>query len=124
MFMITCSRIWIVALFSCFPMGAVTVCAKDGLPCVSGSGLHRAGHPEHVHSWAIPSNSCRYDGYYVGGGLPFRGEAPCVFHDGAWGWDYFGVLFPKKIRLNWSHGSRHQEGTGAYRTDGPKVFHH
>jgi hypothetical protein len=75
-------------------------------------------------SWlAIPSNKCRYGGYDVGGGLPVRGEERSAFHEGTWGWDYFGILFPKKIALNWGHGLRHQGGAGAYKTDGPKLRH-
>jgi len=85
--------------------------------------LHRAGHPECISPLAIPSNTCRYGGYYVGGGLPVRGENRCAAHEGTWGWDYVGILFPKKIALNWGHGLRDQGGTGAYKTDGPKLHH-
>jgi hypothetical protein len=83
--------------------------------------LHRAGHPECISGLAIPSNTHHYGGYYVGGGLPIRGEAPCSAHEGTWGWDYCGLLFPKRIALNWGHGLRQQGGTGAYKTDGPKL---
>jgi hypothetical protein len=85
--------------------------------------LARAGHPETISPLAVFSNNCNYGGYYVGGGLPFGGESRCVFHEGTWGWDYFGILFPKKIVLRWGHGSHEQGGTGAYQTDGPKLRH-
>ena len=85
--------------------------------------LHRAGHPETISPLAVPSSGCRYDGYYVGGSLPILGEGRCVAHEGTWGWDYFGILFPKRIALNWGHGVRSQGGSGAYKTDGPKLRH-
>lgn len=88
--------------------------------CV-GNPLHRAGHPECISGLAIPSNTYHYGGYYVGGGLPLRGDGPCAAHEGTWGWDYCGILFPKRIALNWGHGLRYQGGTGAYKTDGPKL---
>jgi hypothetical protein len=85
--------------------------------------LHRAGHPETISQFAVPSNRCHYNGYYVGGGLPVFGEERCVVHEGTWGWDYCGTLFPKRIALLWSHGKRPQGGTGAYKTDGPRLRH-
>ena len=80
-------------------------------PCIDP--LHRAGHPECVNRWAMPSDNCHYGGYYVGGGLPVLGESRCVQHEGTWGWDYFGILFTKKVDLNWGHGTRQQNGTYA-----------
>jgi len=88
--------------------------------------LHRAGHPETICRRAKPSNNCHYDGYYVGGGLPgmpLRGESRCGSHEGTWGWDYGGILFAKRTALNWGHGLRSQGGTGAYKSDGPKLRH-
>jgi hypothetical protein len=87
------------------------------------SDMRRAGCPQCVSRLAIPSNSPRDGGYYVGGGLPVRGEGRCSQHEGTWGWDYVGLLFTKRIALNWSHGSRYQGGAGAYKTDGPKLRH-
>ncbi len=100
----------------------VTYSIGNEFPCAANA-FHRAGHPECVRRWAIPSDNYRYGGYYVGGGLPVRGEQRCVFHEGTWGWDYFGILFPKNISLNWGHGRRDQGGAGAYKTDGPKIRH-
>jgi hypothetical protein len=82
-----------------------------------------AGNPLCLSRWARPSYGCHESGCYVGGGAPFHGDARCA-HEGTWGWDYHGRLFPKRIWLGWHHGNRNQGGTGAYRTDGPHLLHH
>jgi hypothetical protein len=69
---------------------------------------------------AICSNPSRYGGYWVGGGKPCRGDSPFL-DEGTFGWDYFGILFTKRVALNWSHGRQSQGGAGAYKTDGPKL---
>lgn len=81
-------------------------------------------HAPGVHRWAIPSNSPRNIGYYVGGGAVSRkhGELPYP-EEGTWGWDYRGWLIPRRVNLLWWHGRRDQGGTGAYRTDGPHLPH-
>lgn len=79
----------------------------------------RAGCPQSLRKITIPSNTRFYGGYYVGGGTPTRGAGRCP-DDGTWGWDYSGILFPKRNALNWTAG-RYQGGTGAYKTDGPKL---
>jgi len=84
--------------------------------------LKRAGNPNSVSWLAKPSNTPRYWGYYVGGGAAFGGS-PRMRHEGVWGWDYFGGIFNRRVSLNWWHGARRQGGRGAYKTDGPKVFH-
>jgi hypothetical protein len=71
---------------------------------------------------ARPSNTSAYTGGYVGGGTAWGG-CPRQPQQGTWGWDYQGLLFPKKIWLNWN-SSRRQGGTGAYEPDGPKLLHH
>jgi len=83
----------------------------------------RAGCPMNVRRFAIPSNTRYYGGYQVGGGAALGGEGPTL-EEGVFGWDYFGILFTKRIALNWSHGARYQGGTGAYRTDGPRPQRH
>ena len=80
----------------------------------------RAGCPQCLRNITIPSNTRFYGGYYVGGGTPTRG-AGRASEDGTWGWDYSGILFPKRIALNWTAKGLHQGGTGAYKTDGPKL---
>ncbi len=80
----------------------------------------RAGNPQCQAKITIPSNTRFYGGYYVGGGTPTRGAGRCI-EDGTWGWDYSGILFPKRIALNWTAKGRFQGGTGAYKTDGPKL---
>lgn len=86
------------------------------------SDFARAGNPQCLRRVTIPSNTRFYGGYYVGGGTPTRGGGRCL-EDGTWGWDYPGILFPKKIALNWTRNGRPQGGTGAYKTDGPKLKH-
>ena len=71
--------------------------------------------------YARPSDTGRYVGYYVGGGSPYRGDAPAP-DEGVWGWDYAGVCFWPRIALLWNHGRRYQGGPGAYRTDGPRLL--
>jgi hypothetical protein len=80
----------------------------------------RAGCSMLIRSRAIPSNTPHYGGYWVGGGSPLFGDGP-AFSEGTFGWDYFGILFTKRVALNWSHGRRYQGGTGAYKTDGPRL---
>src|SRR5204862_219598 len=60
-----------------------------------------------------------YRGDWVGGGLPVFGEGRTL-EEGTFGWDYFGILFNKRVALNFSHGRLDQGGFGAYKTDGPR----
>jgi hypothetical protein len=83
--------------------------------------MQRAGYPQDVACYAVPSETCHYIGYLVGGGAPCRGEYPCL-SEGTWGWDYQGCI-PRRIALGWWHGRRYQGGTGAYKAEGPHVFH-
>jgi hypothetical protein len=85
--------------------------------CRRSCGHARAGCPLCLSLFAIPSNTRFYRGYYVGGGNVFRGDLRQC-NEGTWGWDYGGILVPKRVALNWSHGRRYQGGTGAYRTAG------
>jgi hypothetical protein len=76
-----------------------------------------------IRGWAVPSDTGHYVGYYVGGGCakPRRAEPPYP-DEGTWGWDYRGWLVPRNVILGWWHGRRAQGGTGAYKTDGPKIL--
>jgi hypothetical protein len=86
--------------------------------------FERAGCPQTLRPHAQPSNTSHYCGWWVGGGGKLRGgEAPCS-HEATWGWDYLGLLNRKIVFLNWNHGTREQGGTGAYKTDGPKLHLH
>ncbi|MCH8922164.1 MAG: hypothetical protein IIA67_03315 [Planctomycetes bacterium] len=96
--------------------------ARAADPPKQGSGWHRAGHSDRVAWWARPSNNHRYDGYYVGGGAAYRGDARRT-HEGTWGWDYSGGWFGRRIALDWWHGRRVQGGSGAYKSDGPHRHH-
>jgi hypothetical protein len=77
--------------------------------------LQRAGNPQRVAWYAVPTDTDSYIGYYVGGGAPCRGESRSV-NEGTWGWDYQGWLFPRRVALGWWHGRRYQGGSGHYRT--------
>ena len=85
-------------------------------------GHTAAPFPPAIRPHAVPSNTRNYVGYYQGGGSVFRAE-PRYLNEGTWGWDYAGIVRPKHIFLNWSHGRRYQGGTGAYRTVGPSPLH-
>jgi hypothetical protein len=120
---------WIAAaaaFFGILLLGLSGLQAGDGPCCRKCScicGHQRAGCPESVAPWAVPSNTKHYGGYYVGGGAPRHGEGRCI-DEGTWGWDYLGFALPKNVALGWWHGRREQGGEGAYRTDGPHVVHH
>lgn len=88
-----------------------------------GNQWARAGCPQNIRPHARPSNGPHFWGWWVGGGTAFGGEGPCE-DEGTWGWDYEGGIIPKRIWLGWSHGRRYQGGTGAYKTDGPKLELH
>ena len=91
-------------------------------PPDSWENNRRAGFPQEVSRFARPSDTGRYIGYTVGGGARLRkGDQPLA-HEGVWGWDYSGGLFQRRVILGWWHGRRYQGGSGAYRTDGPKVL--
>jgi hypothetical protein len=82
----------------------------------------RTGFPQEISRRARPSDTGRYAGYTVGGGAPLRkGDAPLP-HEGTWGWDYSGGLFQRRVILGWWHGRRYQSGSGAYRTDAPRIL--
>src|SRR5437763_9349220 len=79
--------------------------ALAGDPYGHRGGDHaRAGCAMNVRRFAIPSNTKHYGGYMVGGGLPIKGDGPYL-DEGTFGWDYSGILFNKRIALNWSHGA-------------------
>jgi hypothetical protein len=84
----------------------------------------RAGFPWCISRFArCGVNPREYSAGYVGGGSgKLLGEARCI-DEGTWGVDYDGLFFRKKIWKQWSHGRRYQGGTGAYKTDGPKIAH-
>ncbi len=71
--------------------------------------------------WAVPSDTGRYTGYWVGGGSAFHGD-PREPTEGVWGWDYSGACFVPRIARWWNHGRYYQGGPGAYRPDGPRFI--
>ena len=82
----------------------------------------RAGCSMLIRPRALPSDTRPYGGYWIGGGQAIRGYCPNA-EDGTFGWDYCGLLFTKRIDLNWSGGRKYQGGTGAYKSDGPHWKH-
>ena len=87
---------------------------------------HDAPVARRIFGWprlSLPSDTGHYIGYYVGGGngRPHKKEDR---HDdeGTWGWDYQGWLIPRRVMLGWWHGQNYQGGTGAYKTDGPRLY--
>ena len=90
-----------------------------------GDQFARAGNPQCVSPLAMPAESPHEVSYYAGGGARTKarlGEERRE-HEGIWGVDYGGILFPKHVDLGWWHGARYQGGYGAYRTDGPRLLH-
>jgi hypothetical protein len=83
--------------------------------------FERAGYPDEMSRLAHESNTPRYYGYYVGGGVQ-RGGSSLGPTQGTWGWDYGGLCcwLPERIELLWNP-ARHQSGEGFYKTDGPRV---
>ena len=74
----------------------------------------RSGYMGRVAPWAKPSYGPNDSGYYVGGGVPHRGEGRFL-HEGTWGWDY--TPWYSHVRLLWTHGRRYQDGGGQYEPD-------
>jgi hypothetical protein len=101
---------------------ALAIRAKSNPPA-GQDDFRRAGQPQEVSRFARPSDVNRSIGYYIGGGALNRHRAdPPTLIDGTWGWDYTGGLFRRRVDLGWWHGRRFQGGSGAYKTDGPKLI--
>ena len=83
----------------------------------------RAGYPQRVAKWAIPSVTPRYSAGYVGGGAVVLGH-PRMLDEGTWGLDYTGSVVKRRVWLKWWHGRKHQGGGGSYKTDGPHLPKH
>jgi hypothetical protein len=88
-----------------------------GRPRAIEHTMHRAGQPLVVSPYAAPTIGPGYAGYYLGGGSAHGGD-PRRIDEGTWGWDYSGACLPHRVWLDWSHGRRHQGGTGYYKIDG------
>jgi hypothetical protein len=102
--------------------GCSTLC---GFLARDEDGERRAGYPSEVSRCAKPSDTGHYVGYQVGGGAPEGcGDGPDP-EEGTWGWDYRGCCWvPSRVILDWWHGRRYQAGSGAYKTDGPRLPEH
>ena len=78
---------------------------------------------EEVSRRALPSDTGNYVGYQVGGGCSRPRQAePGGPDEGTWGWDYSGWLIHRRVMSGWWHGRRDQGGSGAYQTDGPRLY--
>jgi hypothetical protein len=88
-------------------------------PSVKESPCVKPDYQLPIAWWAQPAESPYEWGYYVGGGLPVKGE-PRYLNEGTWGWDYLGWVIPRCVRLNWSHGCRYEGGPGKYDTNLPR----
>lgn len=88
------------------------------------NGHVRAGCPQNISCLAATTPNPHDCGYYVGGGARGKQGGPRYRNEGTWGWDFWGTLERKHVALNWYHGEKYQGGSGAYKTDGPKIFHH
>ena len=105
---------------ACFSLSLFFVMAYAHPPVVDDD--RRAGHPQEVSRFARPVDVSRSVGYMIGGGAVNRHKAdPPGSADGTWGWDYSGWLIHRRVDLGWWHGRRYQGGSGAYKTDGPKL---
>lgn len=82
----------------------------------------RAGSPDKVHKYARCTYDKMYAGYEVGGGATFYGSPPTALkgecrymHEGTFGMDYAPPW--SRVRLQWFHGRRYQDGQGQYEPD-------
>lgn len=84
----------------------------------------RAGNPLCLSPLAGWSKTPKYWGYYAGGGNPgnvgtyrWSGEPRRAACEGTWGLDY--MPWYSRVRLNWWHGRKFQDGSGQYQANGP-----
>ena len=89
--------------------------------CQREVSLARAGYPLSISKRADTAYNQKYEGYYVGGGVPparfknrSRGE-PRFRDEGTWGMDYSPSF--ARVAANWSHGRLFQGGIGQYEPD-------
>ena len=113
----------LLALMGSSLVGAGT-CLADPPEQVPARGHCLSDYLPRLSAWALPSDTGHYVGYHVGGGCgrPHKAE-PRRADEGTWGWDYQGWLIPRRVMLEWWHDRRYQGGTGAYKTEGPKLLH-
>jgi hypothetical protein len=81
----------------------------------------RAGFPDVIAPWAIPSQTPKKARGIVGGSIPWGGAAPVARTEGVFGYDYVGYSDPGRVFLGWAHDPVYPR-PGTYRTDGPRVF--
>jgi hypothetical protein len=91
-------------------------------PGSSAARLHRAGCPNCIAPWARFTYGRRYCGYFVGGGAALYGKSASLLrgelrypYEGTWGVDYNPWF--TRVRLQWFHSRRRQDGEGSYEAD-------
>jgi hypothetical protein len=99
--------------------GPMTTCPED-------HNFDRAGQPQLISHFAIPSIQKHEGPGYIGGGKLVHGDARGPA-DGTFGFDYQGFgRRPGRVFLGWAHDRPHQPQLGPYRTDThevPDPFH-
>lgn len=84
-------------------------------------GCERSGWPLCIGRFAKCSVTADHTLGYVGGGSAFFGDAR-TSSEGTFALDYSGHWFSRNVWLFWNHGRKHQGGSGAYASDGPKLL--
>lgn len=94
---------------------------QSSYPYENANRRARAGCPLLVSKHAATSYHDKYQGYYVGGGVPAgrfpfgsRDEPRCA-NEGTWGMDYAPIY--SRVVSTWSHGRLFQGGIGQYEPD-------
>lgn len=108
-------------LFPVFAILALVAFAGDA-PSQEILHGHVRARPR-LFGWLLPSQTPGYIGTYVGGGssMPHKAE-PRRDDEGTWGLDYQGLFFRRRVVNGYWHGRHYQGGTGAYKSDGPKLY--
>lgn len=94
----------------------------DQISADNETRLRRAGCPNIIARWARFTYGPKYCGYFVGGGAALYGQPPTKLRgeprypfEGTWGMDY--QPWYSRVRLQWFHGKRIQDGDGQYEPD-------
>lgn len=96
-------------------------------PSTAVHTTERAGHPQAISRWAVPSRSPHHGGGYVGGGklslFAAHRDGRDPHTEGTWGWDFVGRgRRPGRVFLGWWHGRPHEPAAAPYRTDAAHYF--
>ena len=117
-----------IILISCLLVLGIAVTSSFG----ADDGIAMDGNPDHcwkqsgfgnlVKKNAKPTNTCEYDGYWVGGSSFSRKASAPSAMQGTYGRDYFGKFLDRLVVLGYKNKECDRVGTGKYATDGgPRV---